>query len=618
MTNKKLLFLALVIFTGIALVVADFFILFFFGHSFSMLLSRFCPLALVFVVVYSIVLGLNVKYFAPAFFQGYAENEYLARLKKIGGIPIKLIGLNLVLHPVFLGGILFRSSFLGIDSAISGFLFLAMLSFGILAGTFVYVLSDGLVFRALTSHNLIMYPRELREKRQELKLFIVPIVVSLMSLLFGCSIAFLGISQIEGVLDDIKGAGWHTIQIPIAVYFIFVIAMAVAIKKNLSRFYSSIIVQMDNLSSERKDLTRRISICSVDELSTIAGMVNTFCEHLGEGIRGIKSGHKELSGIGTRLEENASGMADSIARISEASEQVLTKTQSQMESVNMSSQAVHQISDHIKALDESIAAQTSSMNQASSAVEEMVENISSIGLVTEKMVSQFETVEKAAEEGSRVQKESAGRIHEIVEQSHALQEANRIIASIAAQTNLLAMNAAIEAAHAGELGRGFSVVADEIRKLAENSSIESHKISAELKQIVGTISLIVKDAEASGTAFAEVAQRINETEKLVIEVSNAVREQKSGAGQVMESLRVMNEQTANVSDGSQKMSLGSESMIQEISALQGSAGVIKTSMEEMSGGIKNININAQEVSDLAVSARSSIQRISTIADGFEV
>jgi methyl-accepting chemotaxis protein len=199
-----------------------------------------------------------------------------------------------------------------------------------------------------------------------------------------------------------------------------------------------------------------------------------------------------------------------------------------------------------------------------------------------------------------------------------LQEANKIIATIAAQTNLLSMNAAIEAAHAGEAGRGFSVVADEIRKLAENSSSESRKISVELKQIVATIDHIVKDAEASGTAFAEVSRRIGETEKLVIEVNNAIQEQKTGAGQVMESLKAMNDTNAHVSADSQKMGQGNETMLQEISVLQSSAVEIETRMEEMSASIKKIESGAQEVSNLAASSHSSIEKISVIADGFEV
>jgi methyl-accepting chemotaxis protein len=86
----------------------------------------------------------------------------------------------------------------------------------------------------------------------------------------------------------------------------------------------------------------------------------------------------------------------------------------------------------------------------------------------------------------------------------------------------------------------------------------------------------------------------------------------------MESLRVMNETTAKVSGGSQEMGRGAQAMLGEIDALQESAGEIESRMEEMSGSIKHLNSGAQEVSELSVSVRSSIEKISDIADGFEV
>lgn len=617
--NQRFKYLAVVVICNILSMVMTVIILYIFCHNsvrVGQLLIRVGLPTLVYGVLSSFVLCRNASCFDAEKFKTTGD-PYTEALKKLGAIPIKSIGISVIMLLILLGAIFIQGAGAGLPEA-SAPLFLLIFSVGMLISTFIYVISDGLVSKALLSYNLTSYPRNFREQRQALKILIIPLAVALICLLFIFSLTIIIFAELGVSLSDMSSRTLMFVFVVMGALFLCIVFLASILKGNLRFLFDSIIVQLENLSSDKKDLTKRVSVCSVDELGTIAGMMNSFCDTISNGMREIKNSQRQLSVSGTEVKNNAADMVQSISRISEGIEQIGEKSTSQLQEAEASAGAVQQIARNIEALDSSIANQSSSISQASAAVEEMVGNITSIGIVAEKMLGQFKTVRNAASEGETIQKESVAQVQEVVEESKSLQEANKIIATIAAQTNLLSMNAAIEAAHAGDAGRGFAVVADEIRKLAEDSSRESQKIGAELRQITETIKRIVEGSKASEQAFNQVSGRVIETEKLVFEVDSAIREQQEGAGQVLDALKAMNEITTKVKSDSKEMNEGNTVMLEKMYQLKTDSTNIASSLEGVVKSLAGINQNAQQVSIMADNTESAIENMAGIADGFVV
>jgi methyl-accepting chemotaxis protein len=617
MNNKKYTFMALIFFTGLAMLTADFLILLFFGNPFSSLRFRFGIPALLFLAIYCFILGRGAKFFDYTYFTKLDGEQYLLWLKKIGAVPIKRIALNVVSHALFLC-VVFLGNYLEIDPSIKGSLFLAALSFGMLVGTFVYVAGDGLVSGTLLAHNFTRYPNDCREKRQEAKAWIIPIAAILVTLIFTYSVTLLGIHKAGGTLDAMKGSAVSSILIPLVVFFISITALALNLKKNTGALYTSVVAQLENLSSEQKDLTRRISICSVDELGTIAGMVNAFCEHLGGGIKNIKKEAEILSGIGNDLATNMDSTAAAVNEITANVQSIKTRISNQSASVSETHATMEQLVVNINKLNSHVEDQSGDISRVSAAIEEMVANIDSVTATLVSNAVNVKTMQDASEVGRAGLQEVASDIQEIARESEGLLEINSVMANIASQTNLLSMNAAIEAAHAGEAGKGFAVVADEIRKLAESSGNQSRTIGAVLKKIKGSIDKIRHSTENVLNKFEAIDSSVRTVAQQEENIRNAMEEQGTGSKHILEGSGRLNVITRQVKDGSNEMHNGAREVIRESESLDKATAEITLGMNEMAAGAEHINSSVNHVNEISGRNREAIDVVIKEVSRFKV
>ena len=344
------------------------------------------------------------------------------------------------------------------------------------------------------------------------------------------------------------------------------------------------------------DFTHTLNIRSKDEIGNISRSLNNALDKMKKLIRTVKEEAAELSGIGSELAMNMEETNAAIRQIDGTIQQLQDKSVTQSAGVTETNATVEQITVNIGKLNDQVEKQAVSVSQSSSAIEEMLANIQSVTQTLVKNMENVNALTSASEVGHSGLQDVAHDIQEIAHESEGLLEINGVMESIASQTNLLSMNAAIEAAHAGASGKGFAVVADEIRKLAESSSDQSKTIGGVLKKITESINKITKSTEN----VLEKFEAIDSTIKIVADqegsIRNAMEEQGHGSKQILTAVGSLNEITRHVKSESDEMYANSKEVIKEGKnlerlTLETSGGIIEVtkSTHQIMEAIKSVN-----------------------------
>ncbi|MCQ2585804.1 MAG: methyl-accepting chemotaxis protein [Treponema sp.] len=375
---------------------------------------------------------------------------------------------------------------------------------------------------------------------------------------------------------------------------------------------------LKNISEGDGDLTVRIDTKSRNEIGVMVDSFNKTMDKLSSSIKDVKVESDKMKIIGTELTASMDETKDAVEDINQSILTVQQQMEEQMTGVEETQATVTQIVKNIKNLTDNIEDQAASVIESSSSIEQMTANIGSVAKILEKNREAIENLAQSSEEGMLMVNNTVNQTIEIQNQSKTLGEASSVIRNIASQTNLLAMNAAIEAAHAGEAGAGFSVVADEIRKLAEQSGSQGARIQQALSDVQVSIAQVTESSKVMQQQFSSIldmTRTVSEQERVI---DDAMRQQNEGGVQILQAIKQINTITSEVKAGSNEMLASSEAVSSEMEKLSKMTDVVNQSMAHMSEKNRAISDASEKALRKVAQNQASIDTLTSSMDKFKV
>ncbi len=353
------------------------------------------------------------------------------------------------------------------------------------------------------------------------------------------------------------------------------------------------------LKDKKGDLTRSVEVRSRDEIGELGRYFNEFIANFRDMVSRLKRVSALNSEVRTRL-LNATGETAS------ASNEIVSTIESlrtQMEKLNGEIEdvlkSVEVFSSFTDKLDKEIDSMASATEESTSSIEEMIASVNNVSEIVNNKSKSADELVLLAENRGKISETLYDNIQALLKLVDEVSSIAEMIKAIANQTNLLSMNAAIEAAHAGDAGKGFAVVADEIRKLAETSNENANQITSIIERVVSGITQVSKEAGENSEAFRSINEGIRSISNAFSEINANTSELSIGGQQILEAMTQLREVSMSVKDGSVELKDGISKISGSIQRMTGISNGILNGVNEIDIGAKDINNSMVEINELS-------------------
>jgi methyl-accepting chemotaxis protein len=399
-----------------------------------------------------------------------------------------------------------------------------------------------------------------------------------------------------------------------------VIGLGVVIVLFVANRFVLSIVQIEKHISQLSQgrLDARLISKSKDELGAVSRNLNGLTDEISKAVRSIQESARTNDETSRKLVEAVQDSSSSTYEIQTNTNLIGQQMHKMDQLASTSVGAMETMASGIGSFNARIGQQNGMVNDSVAAVTQMLASIDNITRITEQDSRAATELVQRAEKGVEVIGGTFEKVAEISLSADQIQEMVQIITNIASQTNLLAMNAAIEAAHAGDAGKGFAVVADEIRKLAEMAGLSSQEIESKTAVIIQNIAEASATREIATTTFQEIIHQIQDVSRSIQEIFANVSEMKAGSNQILTAMSQLRDESVRITEQSSGIQSQADTVARDMESLGRISHEMTSNIEEITVGLRSITTSIAGIATLSEAVGAVGGSLTEAADFFKL